>query len=414
MTRNIRGRIGLSFAGLLLAGCAANSAEAPPVDVSPAPASAQPLANSGVTLPADRNVLFWSQEQRAIAFRAMDQMPQLAASRTIAAGTNPSPLPAGETLDLGDFDLAGFMDAQSAAAIVVVKDGEIVLERYGLGFSADQRWTSFSVAKSLTSTLVGAAIADGYISDLDDPVTMYITDLRGSAYDDVTVRQLLTMSSGVSWNEDYSDPASDVARFNNHVAEDGLDTTVSYMRNLPRAVPPGTNWRYSTGETNLVGVLVSEATGKTLSDYLSEKVWTPFGMTSDATWLLGETGHEIAGCCIQATTRDMARFGMFTLGDGTAGGQRIVPEGWFAEATAPAFEFNGPNAGYGYQWWTFGEGTYAASGIFGQGIFIDPSRNLVIATNANWPQATGNNGIGRARFGFYRAVQNAVDARNGE
>jgi len=416
MTSKIMGGLSVTFAGLLLAGCAASVADAPAATIATAPEQVEPAmaAPTSAALPADRNVLFWSQEMRAMAFRAMDQMPQLAASRVIAAGANTRALPMGEPLDLGAFDLDAFMDAQSTAAIVVVQDGEIVLERYGLGFSADQKWTSFSVAKSLTSTLVGAAIADGYINSVDDPVTQYITDLAGSAYDDVTIQQLLTMSSGVGWSEDYSDPNSDVAQFNDYVAEDGMDPTVSYLRNLPRASEPGTDWNYSTGETNLVGVLVSEATGKTLSDYLSEKVWSPFGMAQDATWLLGNTGHEIAGCCIQATTRDMARFGLFTLGDGMADGERVVPEGWLEEATSPIFQLDGSGRGYGYQWWTYPGEIYAANGIFGQGIFIDPTRNLVIATNANWAQPTGEGGSSGRLFGFYRAVIGAVEARGSD
>ncbi|KLE36108.1 beta-lactamase [Aurantiacibacter luteus] len=366
-------------------------------------------ASSAMALPTDPNPLFWPREVRAVAFQNLDQMPQMAASRTIAAGGAVHPLPAGAPLDMGDFDLEAFMEAQGTAAIVVVLNGEVVLERYGLGFGPTGRWTSFSVAKSLNSTLVGAAVLDGAIESLSDPVSRYIPDLAGSAYDDVTIRQLLTMTSGVRWNENYSDPQSDVSRFNSHVPEPGMDATVSYMRTLPRENEPGTRWRYSTGEANLIGVLVSSATGKPLADYLSEKIWRPYGMQQDATWLLGPTGHEIAGCCVQAATRDMARFGLFVLGDGMAGGERVVPEGWFAEATSPIVSL-GEDAGYGYQWWTYGGGTYAANGIFGQGLYIDPARDLVIATNANWPQATGGEAP-RQRAAFIRAVQAAVDAR---
>lgn len=363
-------------------------------------------------LPTDRNVLFWPEETRNAAFRAMDRFPALAQARVIESGDSVYPLPDGKALDLGSFDLDGFMQEQNGAAIVVVLDGEVVLERYGLGFDRNGKWTSFSVAKSLTSTLVGAALNDGDIASLEDPVSRYIPQMRGSAYDDVTIRQLLTMSSGVRWSEDYSDPESDVARFNEHVPDEGVDATVSYMRQLPRAHEPGTTWRYNTGETNLIGVLVSEATGKPLAEYLSEKVWAPFGMEQDATWLLGRSDAEIGGCCIQATTRDMARFGLFVLGDGMAGGERKVPEGWFAAATDPAFDTGRFGRGYGYQWWTYAGGAYAASGLFGQGIFIDPARELVIATNSNWPHSNGNGGEGDRRNAFYETVQAAVDARN--
>ncbi len=364
-------------------------------------------------MPTDRNVLFWDEETRTAAFRAMDRFPAMAEARVIEAGDATYPLPDGEPLDLGDFDLDAFMEEQNAASVVVVLDGEVVLERYGLDFDAEGRWTSFSAAKSLTSTLVGAAIADGYIESVDEPVTTYIPELAGSGYDGVTIRQLLTMSSGVRWNEDYQDPQSDVALFNEHESsEEGVDALVDYMRQLPREAEPGTRWLYNTGETNMIGVLVRNATGKTLADYLSEKVWAPFGMEQDATWLLSSSGSEISGCCIQASTRDMARFGLFAMGGGMAGGERVVPEGWFEEATTPVFETGKYGRGYAYQWWTYPEGAYAASGLFGQGIFIDPARNLVIASNSNWRNSNGEGGEGEARNGFYEAVQAAADARH--
>ena len=360
-------------------------------------------------LPTDRDVLMWKQDQRDAAFRAMDRLPALAKANEIAPADKPFPLPQGKPLDIPDIDK--YMASQRSAGIVIIHNGQVRFERYGLDFSAQGRWTSFSVAKSFTSTLVGAAIQDGYIKSLEDKVSTYIPGLRGSAYDDVTVRQLLTMSSGVKWNEDYEDPKADVAQFNNAVPEPGMDATVSYLRKLPRAHPPGEVWHYNTGETNLVGVLVSSATKRPLAQYLQEKIWQPFGMEAKATWLLGVTGHEIAGCCIQAGLRDYARFGLFVLGGGMAGGKRVVPEDWFAMATVKQKDIGEPGHGYGFQWWTYDDGSFAAQGIFGQGIFIDPRRNLVIASNANWTRAT----LGpepAAREAFYKRVQDLIDAGN--
>lgn len=361
-------------------------------------------------MPTDRNVLFWSLEERDAAFRALDAIPVLSEARLIESGDNVYPLPKGKPLAL-DYDVDAYMANQRSAAIVIVHDGRVVLEKYGLDFGPEGKWTSFSVAKSLTSTMVGAALKDGAIKSLDDKVSTYIKGLEGSAYDDVTIKQLLTMTSGVKWNEDYTDPKSDVALFNEHVPEDGVDATVSYMRTLPREAPAGEKWVYKTGETNLIGVLVSEATGRPLAEYLSEKVWQPFGMQQDATWLLGRTGHEISGCCIQAATRDMARFGLFILGGGVADGVQVVPEDWLPAATTKQADIGVAGRGYGYQWWTNDDGSFAAQGIFGQGIFIDPARNLVIASNSNWPTATDYDGVGAEREGFYRAVQTAVDTQ---
>ena len=358
-------------------------------------------------MPTSPDVLSWSQSQRHAGFRALDRLPFLAKASEVAPSANPMPLPAGKPLAIPGID-AYFTD-QQAAGLVILQDGKVRFERYGLDFDASGRWTSFSVAKSFTSTLVGAAIQDGSIDSLDDKVSRYIPDLRGSAYDDVSIRQLLTMSSGVGWNEDYEDPQADVARFNNAVPDPGMDATVSYMRKLPRAHPPGSIWHYNTGETNLIGVLVSSATKKPLAVYLQEKIWQPAGMAAKATWLKGRTGHEIAGCCIQAATRDFARFGLFVLAGGKAGDRQIVPPDWFPQAITKQRDFGEPGKGYGFQWWTYDDGSVAAQGIFGQGIFIDPKRRLVIASNADWSRAT-KGPEGDAREAFYKQVQMLIDA----
>ena len=359
-------------------------------------------------MPTNPDVLSWPQAQRDTAFRALDRLPLLAKANEVAPSTTPRALPQGAPLNVPGID--AYMAGQRAAGIVIIHNGKVRLERYGLGFSATGRWTSFSVAKSFTSTLVGAAIQDGHIKSLEDKVSQYIPGLRGSAYDDVTVRQLLMMSSGVKWNEDYEDPNADVAQFNKVKPEAGMDATVSYLRKLPRAHPPGTVWHYNTGETNLVGVLVTSATKRPLAQYLQEKIWQPAGMEAPATWLLGATGHEIAGCCIQAATRDFARFGLFVLDGGKgANGQPIVPADWFGMATAKQKDIGNPGHGYGFQWWTYDDGSFAAQGIFGQGIFIDPKRNLVIASNANWTRATMGP-EGDAREAFYQRVQGLIDA----
>lgn len=359
-------------------------------------------------MPTDRDVLMWKQPQRDAAFRALDRLPLLAETRSFPAAKAPSPLPAGKPLEIPGFD--DYAAKQRLAGIVIIHDGKVRFEKYGLGFDAKGRWTSFSVAKSFTSTLVGAAIKDGKIKSLEDKVSQYIPGLRGSAYDDVSVRQLLMMSSGVKWNEDYEDPNADVAKFNNVKPAPGEDATVAYLRTLPRAHPPGTVWHYNTGETNLIGVLVSSAVGRPLSDYMAEKIWQPAGMEQQGTWLLGATGHEIAGCCIQAAVRDYARFGQFVLNGGKgADGVSIVPDGWFAQATIKQKDIGDPGHGYGFQWWTYDDGSFAAQGIFGQGIFIDPKRKLVIASNANWTRAT-QGPEGEWREAFYKQVQDLVDA----
>ena len=338
----------------------------------------------------------------------LDKVPFVSKTNKISA-TKEKPLTQGAPLSL-DGDLDAYMAENRHSAVVILHEGNVRIERYGLGFSADKRWTSFSVGKSLTSTLVGAAIKDGYIKSVNDPITQYIPELSGSAYDGVTIEHVLTMTSGVRWEEDYENPTSDVAKFNFHTPEDGVAQVVSYMQTLYRAHEPGAVWNYSTGETNLIGILVGNAVGKPIATYLSEKIWSPYGMGANATWLLGDDGYELSGCCIQAATRDMARFGQFMLDGGFINGQSILPEGWIAAATREHADYGEPGRGYGYQWWTYDSGAFAAVGIFGQGIFIDPQRNLVIAVNSSWRSAEGlRTGEFDRREAFYRSVQEAID-----
>lgn len=371
----------------------------------------QKLTAQAMGLPTDNNVLFWTDEQRDNAFR---QMETLTKTRTITAGgkafalAQGEPLPGNFTVDGEPYDFAAYIESQHMAGMIVLQDGKIRFESYARDYDKDGRWTSFSVAKSLVSTLVGAAIKDGFIKSIDDPLTSYIPELKGSGYDGVTVKQLLTMQSGVRWNEDYEDPKSDVAKFNLTKASGEEDPIVTYMKTLKREAEPGTRWQYNTGETNLIGVLVAKATGKSLSDYLSEKIWTPYGMEQDAVWILNDGGKEIGGCCISASLRDFARFGHFAMTGGAIGGQAVVPEGWFAAAGTKQAEIGEDGRGYGYQWWTFDDGSFAAQGIFGQGIFIDPKRKLVVATNGNWPKATPEDKAAE-RIAFFGAIKAYVD-----
>jgi CubicO group peptidase (beta-lactamase class C family) len=356
-------------------------------------------------------VLQWDRAQKLAGFPRMDS---LFPARVVARGARVRPLPRGAPL--APFVAGGaraamldsFMVAQETAGLLVLHDGRVRLERYALGHSAEGRWTSFSVAKSVTSTLVGAAIRDGYIKGLEEPITAYVPELRGSAYDGVTVRQLLTMTSGVAFNEDYADPGSDIARLYRSTPPPGMDATVSYMRTMPREAPPGTRWRYKTPETNLAGLLVMRATGKPLAEYLSEKIWRPYGMEREATWLVDGIGNEQGGCCLNATLRDFARFGQFILEGARIDGRPVVPDDWLAAATTKQADIGQPGQGYGYQWWTADGGTFHARGIFGQFIHIDPARRLVVAMSSAWPVATGR-AQSQARLALVAELARAVD-----
>ena len=316
------------------------------------------------------------------------------------------PLPPGPPLQL-PLDVDAYMAGQRSAALLVVHDGKLRLERYGLGFDDGGRWTSFSIAKSVTSTLVGAAIKDGHISSIEDKVSAYIPEMKGSAYDDVSIRQLLTMTSGVKWNEDYADPNSDVARFNSHKPDAGVDALVSYLRRLPREAPAGTRWLYSTGETNLVGVLLGRATKKPLATYLSEKIWVPAGMEQQATWILNRSGQEISGCCIQAAPRDFARIGVFILnGAGSAGKASCPTAGWPSHDRRADI---GRPARLRLPVVDLRRRHLRRPRHLRPGIFIDPKRKVVIVSNANWGGGATDRVASEAREAFYRTVLKAVD-----
>jgi CubicO group peptidase (beta-lactamase class C family) len=280
------------------------------------------------------------------------------------------------------YNTESYMREFRASGVLVIKNGRIVLERYGLGRGPKDRWTSFSVAKSVTSTLIGAAVKDGKIKSLDDRVTQYIPELKGSAYDDVTVRQLITMTSGVKWNESYTDPNSDVAKVGLSILEPGVNPVVSYMRRLPREAAPGAKFVYKTGETDLAGILLSNAVGEPLAQYLSDKVWRPYGMEQDGLWVEDVAGHERGGCCISMTLRDYGRVGQFMLDHGVADGHEVVPAGWTEDATARHVA----DPPYGYFWWIV-SGGYEAEGIFGQTLSVFPEDHLVVVINSAWPAA---------------------------
>ncbi|MEW4447820.1 serine hydrolase [Qipengyuania sp. JC766] len=354
-----------------------------------------------------QSVLFWDDATRSDRFREMERY---FAGTEVAPPARTRSLPEGRPLpEAVTTVLDAYLTSQNAAGIMVLHDGRVRYEKYGLGFGPEQRWTSFSVAKSFTSTLLGAALKDGAIQSLSDPVSKYVPGLKGSAYDDVSVEQLATMTSGVRWNEDYTDANSDVAKMLTVEPVAGESQVVTYMKTLPREAPAGEKWVYKTGETNLLGVLVENATGMTLAEYAKGKIVDPAGFEDRMFWMSDLTGGSIGGCCLSLRLADYARFGQFAL----EGGKGVVPDRWFIEAGSPQVEF-GNGYGYGYQWWTYPntgptafDGPYGAQGIFGQSIAILPAHNVVVAVVGNWPTATSPEGRAQMRQ-VLAAIENAV------
>ena len=372
-----------SVMALAVGACAGRMDTAQTVSAAPPPAVTQSMPAQMASLDPSDSILFWSDNRRSAAFRDMESLfPGL----EVAPASQSRYLPQGQPLSAsGQAAIRKFMAETSAAGVMVLQDGKVRFEQYGLGMGVTDRWTSFSVAKSFTSTLLGAAIADGSIESLDTPVTAIIPALEGTAYDGVTVGQIATMTSGVAWNEDYTDPESDVARMLAIAPVAGESQAVTYARTLKREAPAGQKWVYKTLETNLLGLIVEQATGKSLAAYAAEKIVQPAGFAGGLFWMQDLTGGNIGGCCLSLRLSDYARFGQFVL----EGGEGIVPEGWFAASGAPQVDF-GNGFGYGYQWWSYPEGNFGAQGIFGQAITIVPEKKLVVAVISNWKTATSS------------------------
>ena len=305
------------------------------------------------------------------------------------------------------YDLYDVLALNRVSGLLILHRGDVVFEKYLLGNDEHTRWMSMSVVKSITTTLVGAAIQDGYIDSVDDAIVQYLPRLQGSAYDGVTIRQLMQMSSGVAWNETYTDPGSDRRRMLEAQIGQQPGVILELMAALPRAAEPGTRWNYSTGETHVVGALLRAAIDRPIADYLSEKIWSKMGMQADANWWLESPGGlEIGGSGLSATLRDYARFGLFMLNDGVINGERVLPEGWVAEASARQV-VGGELIDYGYMWWPLHGRSFAAVGIFGQYVFVDPERQLVVAIWSAQPKPLERHGVDE--YAFLEALSNYFD-----
>ena len=336
-------------------------------------------------------------------FRNIDR---LFPTRTVARGENVSVLPMSDqplqefsyTVDGTTYDLYDVLSLNRVSGLLIIRNGEILFEKYLLGNNEHTRWMSMSVVKSITATLIGSAIQDGFIKSIDDPIVNYLPRFKGSAYDGVTVRNLLQMSSGVAWNETYTDPSSDRRRMLEAQIGQQPGAILDLMASLPRAAEPGSVWNYSTGETQVAGALVRAATGKPVAEYLSEKIWSKVGMEADANWWLESPGGlEVGGSGLSATLRDYARFGLFLLNDGVIKGERVLPEGWIKAASAPKV-ISGETVEYGYMLWPLHGSSYAAIGIFGQFVFVDPDKKLVVAMWSAQPKPEGREGLDEYQF----------------
>lgn len=317
------------------------------------------------------------------------------------------------------YDLVDYININRVSGLIAIKDGKVYFEDYQLGNHDETRWMSMSVVKSITATLIGIALQEGLIKDINDPITDYLPELMGSSYEGVSVLNLLQMTSGVAWNETYTDPTSDRRAMLTIQNSQVPGAVLELMATLPRAAEPGTRWNYSTGETHVAGALVRAATNMPVSEYLSERLWKKAGMESDATWWLeSPNGLEVGGSGLQAVLRDYARFGLFLLANGEINGEKLLPENWLQEASSPKI-VDGELVQYGYMLWpveeaegTINEGAFTAEGIFGQQIYMNPTENIVIAAWGAQPKPTGKEMLNS--YAFFAAMAEAINALESE
>lgn len=331
--------------------------------------------------------LFSGAEQYQNFGRMADFFP----TNTMQAADTPFNFADGATISLpanfsynGNLEnTADFLQSTDTSALLVIHQGQVRFEQYWLTGGRDVNWLSMSMAKSFIATGIGIAVDAGLIN-IDKPITDYVPSLQGSAYDQVKIIDILQMSSGAGWNEDYSDAESDIARLGRILALGGsLD---EFVATLKREHPPGTINHYNSADSQALGMLLARATGKSVNQYLEEKIWQPLGMESPGYWLVDDHGVEMAFAGVNATARDYAKLGELYRLKGKWQGKQLVAADWIEKSTTIQAPHLRPGLnkafplGYGYQWWIPAgtEGEFSAIGVYNQFIYINPSRDLVI------------------------------------
>lgn len=292
--------------------------------------------------------------------------------------------------------IADYLSRQPATGLLLARDDTVLYEHYQYARSDHDRFLSQSMAKTITSMLIGIATADGLIKSIDDDAATYVTALAGTEYGKTPIRALLHMSSGVDFKEIY-DGQDDIARLGRDLfGRPGKAPVISLAQFNTRVAPPDTQWHYASSETEVLGLVLRAVTGKPVADYLSEKIWQRIGTEADASWAIDGTGQEVTFCCFNAVLRDYARFGRLLAHDGVWNGREVIPRQWLIDATtvrsSDAHLAPGTATkyyGYGYQVWLLPgtERRFVLLGVRGQMIFVDPATKLVMVHTAVHPKA---------------------------
>ena len=280
-----------------------------------------------------------------------------------------------------------FLKDSWTTGLIVIQNDEIALEDYYLGNSAVTQNISWSMAKSFISALIGIAVNEGHIKSIEQSVDAYATSLEGSGYEGVSIKNVLQMSSGVAFNEDYGDFYSDINRWGRDFSLGNSQD--AFAATLKNDIEPGTVNHYVSINTHVLGMVLTQATGRSITDYMQEKLYNPMGMEHDGLWIIDGQGMEMALGGLNLTLRDFAKLGSLYLHDGTFNGQQIVPSSWVADSRTmdQPHLLPGNDFGYGYQWWMVGgdSGEFMAMGVYGQYIYINPETNTVIVKNSANP-----------------------------
>ena len=294
------------------------------------------------------------------------------------------------------YSLNEYFKRNFVTGFLVLHNDQIIIEKYFHEADRNSRFVSQSLSKSVVSILVGAAVEEGAIKSVEDPVTKYLPYLSASGYRNVTVKNLLQMSAGVNYSEDYRDPKSGAALIGAALLT-GNPSFKNYVQSIqPTNAAPGTKFEYQSVNTQVLGLLLEKVTGKRLNTYAQEKLWSKIGAQSDAFFYESKKQPDTcAFACFNATVRDYARVGLMMLQGGALGKQRVVSNAWVHDSTTPDAPYlkpkpGGPEGGYGYayQWWVppGQDGVFMALGIYGQCIYVNPARHIVIVQTSAWPE----------------------------
>jgi len=330
---------------------------------------------------------------------------ELYPTRTVASSETSVPLPQTDGRLDGftyEFDgqtrqLADLYTDMETSGLIIIRDGEIVHESYGRGADAGTRFTTWSLVKSITSTLVGVAVADGLIDSVDDQLVTYLPEIAGTDYEDVTIKQALQMSSGIRYDPDlWEGKMDDTLSFMTKSVVTGQAPAFDLAIGFKRENEPGTKFNYNTAESQVLIELVRRVSGMDAADYLEQKLWRPLGMEHAGAWIIdhpGADGAEVGGAMFNAALRDWARFGLFIEQGGAWQGEQLLPSDWVDRATVsdeahlkPGEVHPNPNRGYAWHWWTYADGTFTASGANGQTLYVDRENDIVVARASAWPQ----------------------------